>query len=87
MDITASFVPTTAVSDFGVSVLSGAVNLTVDRVDRLESGFAVSVHVEAPPWVNHPTPAMNTTIKVAAGETVDLRVFVDRMIVEVRSFV
>ena len=97
-DILASFALSAGVHGFGVSVRSGDVKVQVTSVTPSKThagGFSVTVafnsgpqpcvsvrgqpRCTAPPSVPPPT---NATVLVAPGETLDIRILVDRPVVE-----
>jgi hypothetical protein len=97
-DILVSFELVAGASSFGVSVRSGDVKVEVASVTTAPTGggFAVLLGFYSgpqpcksvrgqPPCSDPPSPPppTNATIKVAVGETLDIRVLVDRPIVEI----
>ena len=97
VDLLVSFdlADTEGASTFGVSVRSGAVKIEIDAVSKTPSGFTVSVNFFAGPTVprhhpkGQPTPPptppapRKAMLQVLAGETLDIRMLVDRPAVEI----
>jgi len=97
LDVLASFeLPAKGASGFGVSVRSGDVRLEVVSAVATAAGHVVVVNFYAgpqpcvsvrgqPPCTASPTPPppTNATLEVLRGETLDVRMLVDRPIVEI----
>ena len=87
LDLLYSFTPDKAATQFGVSVKSGTVVVLVESVVPDNSGgFDVNISFVATgtsKGFNHGEPAASKIIKVLQGETIDLRLLIDRPVVEI----
>ena len=96
LDLQASFELTDVLRGFGVSVRSGDVSVRVDVVQKSSAGFKATVTFlpNAPPppppdATGHlgsempPLMSKTVSVQVLVGETLDIRVIVDRPVVEI----
>eukprot|EP01052_Picozoa_sp_SAG31_P023377 SAG31_NODE_1923_length_6914_cov_3.243580_7_plen_609_part_00 len=85
VDILASFDVPTAATNFGISVRSGTVTVTVQNVSHAaDGGFlaAIRFHGGAEPTPAGGITSRSALVRLVAGESLDVRVLVDRSVIE-----